>query len=141
MPAFRGSELHLVWSPDGGGPDVPLTADFRNFSLQRTKEWIDASAGADTFEEVLPGIQRGQDIPLVFVMQENDPIVDAITDDETGELIYGPEGDAPGAPRYSIPAVFGGFSFEQPYNDIVTVTAVFRQNAPWTRDVFPGDSV
>lgn len=135
MPAFRGSELYLAWD-NGTDPVTVLTDDFRTFSLPRSKDWIDASAGADTFEEVLPGIQRGQDIPLVFVMQEDDPIIDAIPDDEEGTLIYGPQGDDDGLPCWLIPAVFGGFSIEQPYNDIVTVTAIFRQNAPHTRTTF-----
>lgn len=134
MPAFRGSELYLAW--DNGVTVTELTDDFRQFSLPRSKDWIDASAGADTFEEVLPGIQRGQDIPLVFVMQESDPLIDALVDDEEGTLLYGPEGDDTGAPLWEIPAIFGGFSIEQPYNDIVTVTAIFRQNAPHTRTVF-----
>jgi hypothetical protein len=135
MSAFAGSQLYLAWVYPGG--TQTLTGDFRTFSWTPNLNWIDATAGADTFEEMLPSYGTGSDITCTMVMQVGGTAILAALDRQTfGTLVYGPEGNTTGMIKYSIPATSAGPSYNQPYNDIVEVTATFRQRSAETRGAF-----
>ncbi len=135
MPAFAGSAMYLAWVYPGG--TVTLQGDFRTFSWSPSLNWIDATAGADTFEELLPSFGTGADITCTMVMQAGGTALLAALDRQTaGTLIYGPEGTATGKVKYTIPATSAGPQFSQPYNDVVELTASFRQTGAETRSTF-----
>jgi hypothetical protein len=131
MSSFMGSAMYLAWIHPGG--TVRLDTKFRDFSWEPTTEWVDASGGADTFEDMLPGIGRGADIPYTCVMQSGGTaLLTAVASRTRGTLLYGPEGTAVGTPKFTIPAYSGGPSIQQAYNDVVILTVNFRQNAAET---------
>jgi len=135
MPAFAGSALYLAWVYSGG--TVQLETDFRGFSWTPTLNWIDATAGADTYEELLPSYGTGVEIPVTMVLQQDGTaLLAAIARQTAGSLIYGPEGTATGKKKYTIPATSAGPQFNQPFDDIVELTANFRQTAVEAGTVF-----
>ena len=135
MSAFAGSAMSLQWIHTGG--TVTLETDFRSFSWTPTLNFIDATAGADTYEELLASYGTGVEIPVSLVLQEDGTALLSALDRQTaGTLVYGPEGTATGKVKYTIPATSSGPQFSQPFDDIVEVTANFRQTAVETRSAF-----
>jgi hypothetical protein len=135
MSAFAGSALNLQWVYSGG--TVQLETDFRNFGWTPSLNFIDATAGADTYEELLASYGTGVEIPVTMVLQADGTALLAALDRQTaGTLIYGPEGTANGKPKYTIPATSSGPQFSQPFDDIVEITANFRQTAAEQRATF-----
>lgn len=128
MSAFAGSAMYLGWVYSGG--TVQLETDFRTFSWTPTLNFIDATAGADTYEELLASYGTGVEIPVTMVLQaDGTALLTALTRQTAGTLVYGPEGTATGKVKYSIPATSSGPQFSQPFDDIVEITANFRQTA------------
>jgi len=135
MSAFAGSALYLGWVYSGG--TVQLETDFRNFSWTPTLNWIDATAGADSYEELLPSYGTGVEIPVTMVLQQDGTaLLAAIARQTAGTLVYGPEGTATGKQKYLIPATSSGPQFNQPFDDIVELTANFRQTSVEAGTVF-----
>jgi len=135
MPAFAGSALYLAWVYSGG--TVQLETDFRGFSWTPTLNWIDATAGADTYEELLPSYGTGVEIPVTMVLQaDGTALLAAIARQTAGTLVYGPEGTATGKKKYTIPATSSGPQFNQPFDDVVELTANFRQTSVEAGTVF-----
>ena len=137
MANFMGSAMYLAWVWSGG--TIQLETKFRSFSWQPTTEWVDASGGSDAFEVMLAGIGRGSDIPYTRVMPDGadgTALLAAVATRTQGTLLYGPAGTVTGQPKFTIPAVSGGPMIDQPYDDIVTLTVNFRQNAVETVAAF-----
>jgi len=125
---FAGSALYLAWVYSGG--TVTLQGDFRNFSWAPTLNFIDATAGADTFEHLLPSFGTGADIPVEMVAQsDGTALATALARQTQGTLLYGPAGTADNAIAYKIPAYSQGPQWSQPYADVVMMNCNFRQYA------------
>jgi len=135
MSAFAGSALSLQWVHPGG--TATLQTDFRSFTWTPTLNFIDATAGADTYEELLGSYGTGVEIPVAMVLQaDGTALLTALDRNTAGSLIYGPEGTASGKVKYTIPATSSGPQFSQPFDDIVEITANFRQTAVEARAAF-----
>jgi hypothetical protein len=120
--------MYLAWVYSGG--TVNLDADSRQFDWSPTKNWIDATAGKDQFEHLLPSYGTGQDIQVPMLAQVGGSVLAAaIGADVAGTLVYGPEGTATGAPKYSIPATSAGPGWSSPFNDVTVITGQSRQTA------------
>jgi len=126
--------MYLAWVWSGG--TALLASDFRSFSYQPTLSLIDASAGADTFRNYLPGIGEGGDISLSLVMPTGatggTALLAALASGNQGTLLYGPEGTVTGRPKITIPAFSRGPAFNQPYDDVVEMTVGFQQSSAAT---------
>ena len=136
MTAFAGSALSLQWVYSGG--TVSLHTDFRGFTWTPSLNFIDATAGADTYEELLASFGTGVEIPVAMVLQaDGTALLTALARQTAGTLVYGPEGTATGKKKYNIPATSSGPQFNQPFDDVVEVTANFRQTAFEAGTLFP----
>jgi hypothetical protein len=138
MPAnaYAGSAQHLEWVYSGG--TVTLHLRSREFNWDNSLEFIDATAGRDTFEYLLGAIGRGQTIEIPIVAQTGQGTVyeAAFAKNVSGSLIYGPEGAVAGKQKYTIPGLAEGPSWSSPYNDVTIFTAKIRQNAEYTSGTF-----
>ncbi len=131
MTAFSGSALYLAWAYSGG--TVMLQTDFRQFAWEPSLNLIDSTAGADTFQESIPGIGIPGNISLTTVMQSGGTaLISALAKGNQGTLIFGPAGTATGQPKSSIPAISMGPRYSQPYNDVVEFSVDFHQSAQHT---------
>jgi len=125
---YAGSAMYLAWIHPGG--TTTLQTEFRNFSWQPTLNFIDATAGADTYERLLPSFGVGSDIPLEMLAQTGGTaLAVALARQTKGTLLYGPAGTANNEIAYQIPAYAQGPQWTQPFNDVVQMNCNFRQFA------------
>lgn len=135
MPEFAGSAAYLGWKHSAG--TIALHADFRTFSWAPTMNFIDATAGSDTYEQLIKSYGTGGEFSAELLAQTGGTALAAKLDRGTkGTVIYGPEGSTAGKLRYRIPAYSTGPQWNQPFNDVVTLTANWRQYAAETRGTF-----
>ena len=107
-----------------------LNTDFRTFAWTPTLNWIDATAGADAYEVLLPSYGVGAEIPITMVAQSTgSALVTALARQTAGSLVYYPGGTAAGQVYYTIPATSAGPQWSSPFNDVTTITASFRQTS------------
>jgi hypothetical protein len=131
MAAFSGSALYLQWIGTGG--TTLLHGDFRQFDWTPSLNLIESSAGADTFQEFLPGIGQSGAISLSMVMQTGGTaLITALASGAVGTLVFSPEGTASNKPKMTIPAFSKGPAYSQPYSDVVEFKVEFQQSAAHT---------
>jgi hypothetical protein len=132
---YAGSAMYLGWVYSGG--TVEIHTNFRNFNWSHDLNYIDATAGADQYEVLLGSYGTGQDITATVVGQVGGSVIlTAAGRNVAGTLIYGPEGNATGKLKYSIPATSKGASFSQAYNSVNEITLQWRQTSVETEGVF-----
>jgi hypothetical protein len=137
---FAGSAAYLGWVWTGG--TVDLYADYRNFTWAPSVNNIDATAGRDTFERMLPSYGVGSDIALEMVAQsDGTALAVALAKGNIGTLIYGPAGTVANSIAYSIPAYSQGPQWTSPFADVVQMNANFRQNAAETMGYWTGGTI
>ena len=128
MAEYAGSAMVLRWVTTAG--TTLLNTDFRTFTWTPTLNWIDATAGADTYEVLLPSYGVGAEIPITMVAQSaGSALVTALARQTAGSLVYYPGGTAAGQVYYTIPATSAGPQWSSPFNDVTTITASFRQTS------------
>src|SRR5512139_1008840 len=131
MAEYAGSAMVLRWVTTGG--TTLLNTDFRTFSWTPSLNWIDATAGADTYEVLLPSYGVGAEIPVTMVAQTAGTLlVTAVARQTAGSLVYYPAGTATGMVYYTIPSTSAGPQWASAYNDVVTITVNFRQTSAET---------
>jgi hypothetical protein len=131
---YAGSAMYLAWVYSGG--TVTLQSDFRTFNWSPTLNFIDATAGADTYERLLPSYGVGGDITLNMLDQAGTIGVtmgSALARATQGTLVYGPAGTADNYIAYKIPAYSQGPQYNQPFDGVVEMNCNFRQYAVETR--------
>jgi hypothetical protein len=137
---YAGSAMYLQWLSTSG--TVLLQGDFRSFNWSPTLNFIDATAGADTYERLLPSYGVGGDITLTTVAQEDGTAaVAALARQAQGTLVYAPAGTANGFLAYSIPAYSQGPQFNQPFDNVVEMSVNFRQYAVETRSTWNSGTI
>lgn len=135
MPEYAGSMMYLAWSSGG---TTTLQAASRNFSWAPTMNFIDATAGSDTFEQLLPSYGTGAEFSAELLAQTGGTALAAkLARGTKGTVIYGPEGSTTGKLKYSIPAYSTGPQWESPFDDVTVLRANWRQYAAETRGTFP----
>ena len=128
MAEYAGSAMVLRWVTSAG--TQVLNTDFRTFSWTPSLNWIDATAGADTYEVLLPSYGVGAEIPVTMVAQTaNGTLIGYLARQTAGSLVYYPAGTGSTNVYYTIPATCAGPQWSQSYNDVVTITANFRQTS------------
>jgi hypothetical protein len=137
---FAGSAMYLKWTSTAG--TVELQADFRQFNWSPALNFIDATAGADTYERVLTSYGVGGDISFTMVAQtDGTAIAEALARQARGTLLYAPAGTANGMLAYSIPAYSQGPQWNQPFDNVVEITNNFRQYAAESRSTWNSGTV
>jgi len=132
---YAGSAAVLEFIGSAG--TATMTTYFRSFSWQPTLNFIDATAGQDTFEVLLGSYGTGQDIEVPFLAPTNGTaIADALAKNVAGTLYYSPEGTATGKLKYLIPATSQGVGWDSPFDDVTVMTARFRQTSEFSGTVW-----
>ena len=135
MSEYAGSAMSLDWIYSGG--TVELEADYRTFNWAPTLNYIDATAGQDTFESLLASYGTGPEITCTLVAQaDGTALLTALARQTAGSLVYGPEGTATGKTKYTIPATSAGPQWSQVFNDVTEITAQWRQTSVEAGTVF-----
>lgn len=131
MAEYAGSAAYIAWIYSGG--TVTLHGDFRTFNWAPTLNWIDATAGSDTYETLLASYGTGAEFSCSLVAQTGGTaLVTALARQTAGTVEYGPAGTAAGEVKYLIPATSSGPQWNEPFNDVVEITANWRQTSAET---------
>ena len=131
------SVVYLAWVQ--AAATTTFQADYRSFSWAPTMDFVDCSAGSDTYENLKPSIRRGNEFSVTYLHQtgaSGQAYASACARGNLGTFLYGPEGSAVGTLLYSIPAYSMGLGWNEAYADAVEVTANFRQKAAETLGTF-----
>lgn len=135
MAELIGSAGYLAWTQAVG--TILFAGDFRNFNWSPTMDFIDATAGTDTFEVQLPSVGRGQEFAVNALWQAGSiNFATACAMGNVGSFVYGPEGNAATKIKYTIPSYAMGLQWNQVYNDVVQYTASFRQSGAHAQGTF-----
>lgn len=135
MAEYAGSAMYLGWKYSGG--TIALKPDFRTFGWAPTMNFIDATAGSDTYEQLIKSFGTGGEFSVELLAQTGGTALAAALDRGTkGTVIYGPYGNTAGYLRYLIPSYSTGPQWNSPFNDVTTVTANWRQYAAESRGTF-----
>ena len=136
MAEYAGSAAYIAWIHAGG--TTTLHQDQRTFDWTPTLNFIDATAGQDTYENLFPSYGVGGDFSTELLAQSDGTvIINSLDRGARGTVVFGPEGSVAGKIKYSIPAYSEGPQWATPFDDVVTITANWRQYAAETRSVFP----
>jgi hypothetical protein len=133
MATQHGSALSLQWFCDeASAGTTTLNTDFRSFSPTRSMDFVDETAGADAFIQRLKNRKDSSATYTgLFQAAGGSAVVLALQPGYAGTLRYSPEGTATGK-RYEDYIVFvQDISSNQPYNDVVEISASFIGKTDW----------
>lgn len=132
MAEYAGSALYLTWIHPGG--TAVLSGDFRTFSTTPSVDYYESTAGADTDKTYLSGV-KDRTISVSYVDQSDGTVtLDALEEGTQGTLVVSPEGTASTKRRETYPAISGGASRNEPYNNVVEISITFQGNGAVTYD-------
>ena len=130
MESYSGSAIVVQWITSSG--TATLSGKQTNFAYTPTINLIDQTAGADPAKTYLASVKDGSaNIDALFVPGTSSGgtvTFSTCTEGIGGTLQWQPEGTASTKPKYSMPAISQGCSFQYPYSDTVKVTTAFQQN-------------
>ncbi len=126
MTAYAGSSLYTQWIHPGG--TTVLSGDFRTFTLTPTINLYDETAGADSHAQYIPGLKNATCSFSCVQQASGTALYTACTEGTQGTLIVGPEGTATGKQKITIPAISMGVTWNQPYNELVTIDIPFQES-------------
>lgn len=127
MAEYTGSGLSLVF--DGN----TLDGEQKEFSIQTEIGIVDVSAGADTYRSYLTTMTDGT-ATLMLLRQTGEASVAAVGDE--GNLVWGPEGNTAGQPRFTVNAIVTGYDEKYPYDGAVETTITFQFSGAVAEDTF-----
>lgn len=134
MSEYAGSAMYLAWIHAGG--TETLQADSRSFTWAPVLNFIDATAGSDTYENLLTSYGTGSEFSCETLAQASGTLAASLDRGTQGTVEYGPEGNDAGKIKYSIPCTASGPNWSSPFGDVTVLTANWRQTAAETRGTF-----
>lgn len=127
---FSGSALYAEWVYSGG--TVALQGNFRTFTYNPAMDFIDSTAGSDSFRERLDSVKDGN-ASWTSVMEDTETSLQtALLEGTRGTLNVGPAGTASGKPKLVLPMISGGLNYNIPYNDVVELTVNWQHSGART---------
>lgn len=111
-----------------GGTAV-LQGDQSSFSWSAEADMVDASAGSAGYKEYIVGIKDGTATLTAMdaiTSAAGSALAKATQHGTSGTLIWGPQGNLTGKPKYSVAALVKSVKVEYPYDDVVTREVEFQ---------------
>lgn len=122
---------HLFASFDG----ITLTTDFRGGEEKRTAKLIDTSAGDDDNMTYALDKKDGT-YSVEFVDDSAHAAFNACEEGTEGDLVWGPQGNGAGKPKFTVNAFVSNRSRSNPYGDVMLVTVEFQASGPVAEGTF-----
>ena len=120
---FAGSALYANWVHAGG--TLVLNTDFRNVTFSPSQELIDATAGADAYRQSIASFANCTFSFSGIFPSNGTAQLTGLKEGTTGTITYAPAGTATNSPKITFPAIVQGPNMNQPYNDIVEISATW----------------
>ena len=111
------------------GGTVNLHGDQTAFEWTGEADMVDASAGSTGYKEYLAGIKDGSaTLTIHETGSAGSAVAKAIAYGNSGTLIWGPQGNATGKPKYLVPALVKSNKVSNPYDDVTSRDVEFQFN-------------
>jgi hypothetical protein len=131
---IAGQTMVLSWIYTAG--TVSLAGDYRTCSWNPSVDYVDTSAGSDTYKGRLTALKDAT-ASITLVAQTGGTILNAaLAPGVGGTLIIAPEGTASGKRKITFPCYADGATYEHPYADIVAISCGFTGNGTHTDGVY-----
>jgi len=122
MASYVGSSLILNWIT--AAATTSLSGDARTFTQNETIDTVDATAGADTQKQWLPG-PKDRTANLTYLHQQGTADIVLTYPGQIGTLDVYPQGSSTGSPKYSYPFLVNSYAKSIPYAGVVEHTIGF----------------
>lgn len=126
MTAYAGSSLYATWVTSAG--TTVLSGDYRTFTLTPTINLYNETAGSDSHAQYIPGLKNATCTFGCVQQASGTAFYTACIEGAQGTLFVGPEGTASGKQKITIPAISMGVTWNQAYNDLVTIDIGFQES-------------
>ena len=131
MPEFiAGPTMVLSWIWSGG--TTSLAGDYRTCSWNPSVDYVDSSAGSDTYKGRLTALKDATAAVTLVAQTAGTALNAALAPGAAGTLIIAPEGTASGKRKITFPCYSDGATYEHPYADIVAISVGFTGNGAHT---------
>jgi hypothetical protein len=130
MPAYSGVNLNAQWIQ--AAATTVLSGDYRTLNYAPSIDLLDESAGADATKLYIAAQKDGQ-ASFASLLQTGSgaggtAMAAALVEGAVGTLIWSPEGTAAAKPKYTLPAISQGASFNYQYAGLSEFSVNFQQN-------------
>lgn len=128
---YSGSAVYMIWVTASG--TATLSGHQRTVSLNPTTEFIDATAGSDTYRVKIPSFTDIRVSYSGLAQTGGTALEDLLVEGTEGTITLGPEGTAAGKRKYTIGAFSHGVQYNMPYSDVTEMSVEFEGNGSFTR--------
>jgi hypothetical protein len=134
MASQHGSALVLQWiCAEAPAGTTVLNSDFRSWNADRTIDFVDETAGADEFIKRLKNRKDVSASWTAVYQAGGSAVYNALQPGYQGTLRASPEGTAAGKPYEDYMVFVESVSKNQPYSDVVEISASFiGDGSGWT---------
>lgn len=127
---YAGSAFYAEWVYTGG--TVTMSGDQRNFTWTPAQEFIDSTAGADTYRRRLESFKDATATIDTLAQTDGTALVTACEEGTNGTLTFGEAGTTSGYVKTTMPARAMGVNRSAPYNDVVSYSVTWQANGDVT---------
>jgi len=108
-------------------------ADYRKFTINRSVDVADTTAGADTEKSYIAKVKDADiSLSLLYNGTAGTAVDSALKMSAEGTLVIGPEGTAAGKPKYECLAIVTSRDLEASYDDTISLEIKLKKNGAWT---------
>lgn len=126
---LTGSNLVVEWTPSGGSL-VTITSDFTAFSISRTGDMVDVTAGNET-ARYYKGTIEDLEFTLTFFNAKQAYLEDLVPLTEGLLSIYD-NGKASGEPLQEFNAILGGYNQDEPFDGAIEIEITGKRQGAHT---------
>lgn len=120
---------------------IELTAEYKSLTVKESMNSAEATGGADGHEFSLTTYGAGSvDVEVLGVREADTNYADIQTETakgSVGPLVWGPEGDATGLPRFTAAGYVESRDGEYKFDDAVGLKFSYKLTASITEDTWP----
>lgn len=127
-----GTNVVLLWTPEGGS-EVTLSADFTAFSMNRSVDTVDVTAGNETARYHKATIED-MDISITLY-DANQSFKADLLPFTTGTLVVQQEGAGAGLPELELEMLITGYNESMPFDDAIEIEVTGKRLGAMTSDI------
>lgn len=129
MARFSGANLSVVFN------SVTLDGDQKVLRVNESIDTIDVSAGADTAHTYITSLTDGT--ATITLLRDDTSATRLVDIGDEGDLVWGPEGNTTGDPRYTVNAILTSYEESYPFDGEVEVTIGLQYSGGVVEDTYP----
>lgn len=123
---YIGKDLYIGAGASGA---TAITGDQRTFTVSKTIDIVDLSAGADTDKGYTFSLKDGDaSLELLDTGSSGSAVLALFQPGAQGTLLYGPQGTASGKPKGGFVYIVKDLKESYPYTDAVMLTVTFQKS-------------